>query len=233
MTLLNTTWVVPQLPLVPAGSNAPGWWYGIQTAAGDGMLIQPILAYGYKGDYFSIFNGVYDWNKLKSWWTSEDGKVSPGDVVESYVKLVTGYNGEEAYEMFVGVKGGFEVTSTRAVDSSQKANESWAMFVLEHQPVTCAAYPPDNQFTFENIRLEVDGSLVEFPAWEASQERPACDSEAHVYDNRTIAITWDTSTTAAAPPSSNSNSPPLPLDEAMSRVPPFPRKWTPASGAGI
>ena len=221
------------------------------------------------------------------------------------------------------------MTSTRAVDSSQKANESWAMFVLEvsglsaqfaaqnyskrapslpffissftcphtlapsylpqHQPVTCAAYPPDNQFTFENIRLEassagaawggalsahtsrtclaprasyplascgpplgdrplrparllsinwcmdhqVDGSLVEFPAWEASQERPACDSEAHVYDNRTIAITWDTSTTAAAPPSSNSNSPPLPLDEAMSRVPPFPRKWTPASGAGI
>ena len=58
ITLLNTTWVVPQLPTSSVGSNAPGWWYGIQTAAGDGMLIQPILAYGYKGPFYSIFNGV-------------------------------------------------------------------------------------------------------------------------------------------------------------------------------
>ncbi len=27
-----------------------------------GALIQPILAYGYTGNHFSIFNGVYDWN---------------------------------------------------------------------------------------------------------------------------------------------------------------------------
>lgn len=41
--MLNTSWTVPNKPEIPFGSNAPGWWFGVQTAEGDGALIQPIL----------------------------------------------------------------------------------------------------------------------------------------------------------------------------------------------
>ena len=31
ITALNTTWKVPSNPATSFGSNAPGWWFGIQT----------------------------------------------------------------------------------------------------------------------------------------------------------------------------------------------------------
>ena len=63
ITALNTSWVVPSMPkhaLGPSdpGDAAPGWWFGIQTKAGDGALVQPILAFGYQGPFYSMFNGV-------------------------------------------------------------------------------------------------------------------------------------------------------------------------------
>jgi len=197
------------------------------------MLIQPILAYGYQGDFFSIFNGVYDWNPLtRSWWTSEAGYVAPGSIVDSYVKLTTDpKTGGDAYEMFVGARGGFNVTSLRTVDPGQATNESWAMFVLEHQPNSCEAYPPNNAFTFEGVTLEVDGHRVEKPAWQAEQERPACDSEAVVVDASTISITWDTSAKAEASalPAAASGSLRAADWAAQGREsPPPPRKWLPA-----
>merc|ERR1719265_1711889 len=66
ITRVNTTWTVPTGKPTRSGSNAPGWWYGVQTAAGDGALVQPILACDYmssscrQGEYV-IFDGVYDW----------------------------------------------------------------------------------------------------------------------------------------------------------------------------
>lgn len=198
ITALSCSWTVPSLPTQSYGSNAPGWWFGIQTAEGDGMLIQPILAYGYEGNDYSIFNGVYDWNKrLGSWWTSSVGGVQPGDRVNSYLKLIPGEGGAaDAYEMYVGVEGAFEVKSTREVDASQSGNEAWAMFVLEHQPESCAAYPPDGAFTFENIYLEVEFEPVDAPDWKATQEVPACDSQATVVDAKTITISWDPTASA-------------------------------------
>ena len=50
VTAVNTTWTVPSRPKRMFGSNAPGWWYGIQTTKGDGALIQPILAWDYQGE---------------------------------------------------------------------------------------------------------------------------------------------------------------------------------------
>ena len=34
ITQLNTTWTVPSNPQTSFGSNAPGWWFGVQTADG-------------------------------------------------------------------------------------------------------------------------------------------------------------------------------------------------------
>ena len=54
----------------------PSFWYGLQTAKGDGALVQPILAYGYQGDHYTIFNGVFDWTPGGGWHTSPK-KLSP------------------------------------------------------------------------------------------------------------------------------------------------------------
>ena len=62
ITFLNMSWVVPEHPERSFGSNAPGWWFGVQTDDGNGALIQPILAWDYQGSSFSIFNAVFDWN---------------------------------------------------------------------------------------------------------------------------------------------------------------------------
>merc|ERR550537_1998930 len=91
ITALNTTWVVPSNPATPYGSNAPGWWFGVQTADGDGALVQPILAYGYEGDFYSIFNGVYDWTD-GGWHTSNSITVQPGDKIISSVTTTDGEN---------------------------------------------------------------------------------------------------------------------------------------------
>jgi len=159
------------------------------------MLIQPIFAYRQGRPGFTIFNAVFDWNPdaPEEWWTSAIGSVRPGDRVDSYVSLVEGEDGApDSYDMYVGTAGGFEVHNNRVVDAGQSGNESWAMFVLEHQPESCEAYPPDQIFTFENIYLEVEFMAVEKPNWVAAQKAPACDSEATVIDARTVAITWDT-----------------------------------------
>ena len=31
VTMLNATWKVPAMPTNLAGSNAPGWWFGVQV----------------------------------------------------------------------------------------------------------------------------------------------------------------------------------------------------------
>jgi len=98
ITALNTTWVVPSNPSTPYGSNAPGWWFGTQTKNGDGALVQPILAYGYEGNFYSIFNGVYDWTD-GSWHTSSQSiTVQPGDKI---VSSVTTSDGGSSYDMTI------------------------------------------------------------------------------------------------------------------------------------
>ena len=44
----------------------PSFWYGLQTARGDGALVQPILAWGqtYRAEY-GIFHEGFDWNNMR------------------------------------------------------------------------------------------------------------------------------------------------------------------------
>jgi len=188
ITALNTTWTVPSNPATPYGSNAPGWWFGTQTANGDGALVQPILAYGYEGNFYSIFNGVYDWTD-GSWHTSSQTlTVQPGDKI---VSSVTTSDGGASYDMTVAsVSLGRSITTKYNILSQQTATESVAYFVLEHQPRTCQAYPTNGECIFENIYLEVEGEEVT-PTWEAKQMRPACNSQTEIVDSRTIKMTWD------------------------------------------
>ena len=195
ITALNTTWVVPSLPATSWGSNAPGWWFGVMDKDGDGALVQPILAYGYQGNHYTIFNGVFDWTD-GSWHTSEDKyTVQPGDKITSSVN----YNkADNSYTMVITSAAlGKSIVTTYAIQRRQTEPESSAVFVLEHQPESCKAYPASGEMSFESIFIEVDGKPVSSPSWTALQERPACDSKAVVVDPATIKFTWDTSTSEA------------------------------------
>mmetsp|Transcript_37086 Transcript_37086/g.54502 ORF Transcript_37086/g.54502 Transcript_37086/m.54502 type:complete len:469 (+) Transcript_37086:62-1468(+) len=189
ITALNTTWNVPSKPESLMGSNAPGWWFGIQTKDGDGALIQPILAWGYEGDRYTIFDACFDWTD-GSWHTSEDSyTVQPGDTVSS---SITYREEDNSYDMYiVSHQTGKSVSMNYQIQDAQHKNESQAYFVLEHQPNRCSAYPSSGLCTFENIYLEVDGEEVSDVAWEAKQENPMCDSKATVVDSKTLKFEWD------------------------------------------
>jgi hypothetical protein len=182
ITQLNTTWNVPSRPTSLTGSNAPGWWFGVQTKDGDGALVQPILAWGYMGDEYTIFDACYDWTD-QSWHTSSQSHtVQPGDTISS---SITYRADDNSYDMYI-VSGdtGNSVSMNYKLEKRQHKNESQAFFVLEHQPDTCKAYPASGVCTFSNIYLEVDGEEVTDPAWEAFQETPKCESKATVKDSK-------------------------------------------------
>jgi hypothetical protein len=189
ITSLSTWWIVPDLPATSFGSNAPGWWFGVQTAKGDGALIQPILAYGYTGAHFSIFNGVFDWTD-QSWHTSREVyTVKPGDNITSSVIF---NQPDNSYTMKIASANlGQEISTTYKLLPRQTGTESQAFFVLEHQPSNCKAYPTNGKCTFEDIILEVDNAVVAAPTWSAQTFKPACNSKVAVLDANTIEFTWD------------------------------------------
>jgi len=196
ITSLNMSWVVPDHPKSLFGSNAPGWWFGVQTADGNGALIQPILAWDYQGSSFTIFNAVFDWND-QSWHPFDYQKVLPG---EEIISSVTYKSDDNSYDMFIGVSG----DSKRDLHNNYKiereqgtTTESTAYIVLEHQPSSCKAYPPSGNVTFSGIHVEVDGTPV-VAQWQAQQENPACGSKATVIDASTVAITWSASSEQSA-----------------------------------
>lgn len=185
ITALNATWTVMAEPIKKKGSNAPGWWFGIQTADGNGALIQPILAWADGAPSYTIFNGIYDWND-QSWTQSISDVVTPGQTI---IGSVTYRSSDNSYDMIIRCKEtGWSVTTNKKIQGKQI--EATAYFVLEHAPVTCAAYPPDNGMSFSSIYLEVDNQPV-VPSWKAHQETPKCASQATIVSPSEIKFSWD------------------------------------------
>jgi len=184
VTYVNATWIVPQNPSNPYGGNAPGWWFGIEpNPASD--LIQPILAWGYTSNEFTIFNGYFQWDD-GYWWSSTQGQVQPGNTVTAWVKYSPSDN---SYNMFIACKEtGFSVKSNIPVEQGKLYTDTY--FVLEHQPDDCSGYPPNGQVTFTNIHIEIENKPVT-PQWTAHTYVPACNSQAVVLSPSSVKFTWN------------------------------------------
>ena len=184
VTQVNVTWVVPAYPSTRYSPSAPGWWYGVEPEPACD-LIQPILAYGYTGNNYSIFNGEFDWEG-GGWWASDTQDVVPGDVVYSSLTMTA----PEKYTMVIGKKGGdAPIVSTR--QGSIKKDYSDLYFVVEHQPRSCTEYPENGSITFSDIIVEVDNKPV-VPTWEQVKFKDACSCEGETIDAKTLKFTWDT-----------------------------------------
>eukprot|EP01043_Picozoa_sp_COSAG02_P059705 COSAG02_NODE_7657_length_2908_cov_52.017958_2_plen_381_part_00 len=191
ITKLNTTWVVPSNPsdMAAGDSGAPGWWFGIQNTKGDGALIQPILAWGYLGPMYTMFNGVFDWTDV-SWHTSDEKfTVKPGDKLVSSIY----FTGDNSYTMLItSTATGKSISTPYKLEAKQTTKETTAYFVLEHTPRKCAALSAAGQMSFENIYLEVEGQQVKKPHWQPVKGARKCNAATVISDPATIKITWDT-----------------------------------------
>jgi len=196
---VNTTWTVPVGKPTSRGSNAPGWWYGVQTAAGTGALVQPILACDYQGSSckdgtYVIFDGVFDWTRpYEGMHESKIIKAKEGDKINSWLTCDLG----TCTQYIQNVRTGEDATFPYKLHNPNKDKEAALYFVLEHQPSNCEAFPPKGVCTFENIYVEVEGKAVT-PTWEAIDERPKCGSKFTVVDSKTLSVTWNGGTPPSA-----------------------------------
>lgn len=194
---VNTSWKVPVGKPTSSGSNAPGWWYGVQTAAGTGALVQPILACDYMGSSckegtYVIFDGVFDWTRpFHGMYESKAIAAKEGDKINSWLTCDT----TQCTQYVENTRSGESATFPYKLHNPSSDKETVLYFVLEHQPSNCDAFPPNGVCVFEDIYVEVDGKAVT-PQWEAVQEQPKCGSQFTVVDSKTLAITWN----GGAPP---------------------------------
>lgn len=56
-----------------------------------------------------------------------------------------------------------------------------------------AEYPANGGIVFSNIVVAWEGEVSSNPGWTAQTYQPACNSQAQIVDNSTVAFTWDTS----------------------------------------
>jgi hypothetical protein len=183
VTFVNATWKVPSYPKFSYGSNAPGFWFGIEPTSMDD-LIQPILAWG-DGTFsdYTIFNGRFTWSGMV-WWQSRSGDVKPGQTIDSYVRWIPEKSG---YEMYIACREtGWSVKNFQKVSGETFSN---VVFVLEHQPDTCSAYPANGEVLFTGITVEREGKRVN-PQWTAKNKVPARSSQAHVLSPSSVSMTW-------------------------------------------
>jgi hypothetical protein len=176
---------VPESPSGRGGSAA--FWFGIQTEKGDGALIQPIMS-KWLGNSFYMFQEIFDWTDQRDKQTTPI-KVSAGDVISASVSCA----GSACQRYLMNMTNiNNKQTSNYYYDllPRQSSVESAAYFVLEHQPLSCRELPSNNNVTWTNILVEVDGKNVESPMWRALEEEPKCSSKAVVVDPATVSITW-------------------------------------------
>jgi len=185
ITRVNATWKVMSYPTIMQGGNAPGWWFGIEPRPAL-ELIQPILAYGYTGAQYAIFNGYYDWNS-GNFWASDTGTVTPGQTV---IASVWYDQSSDSYNMYIACpETGFSVTSNIAANGLTYTD---TYFVVEHQPNSCGEYPANGNIIFQNIYIEINGQQIN-PQWQAIDFQDDCNCQGYIVDSSTIKFTWDTS----------------------------------------
>ena len=92
ITSLSATMVVPDKPTMLGAE--PALWFGLQTADGDGALVQPIMA-KWIADSFNMFEEIYDWTDGRDS-ASPHVKVGPGEIISA---VVTYRSYDNSYDM--------------------------------------------------------------------------------------------------------------------------------------
>lgn len=84
-------------------------------------------------------------------------------------------------------------TSSQTV-KCQSGKKYTLPYVVYEKTFPCKDYPPDGKVTFRNITAECDGKdCTKDIKWQSKVKDANCNMAAHINDDGTISITWDTS----------------------------------------
>lgn len=177
--------MVPQDPLKKGAFFSP--WFGIE--ASDNLnLIQPVNPWS--ADGWSIYNEYFQWSP-ESNYNSESHTVKAGDIVYGSVDYVAANNSYTITHS--SMSDGWSVASSIPI---QKKNGAYKIFNIIYfvfeKVAKCDQYPPNNEVTFYDIKIEYDGVQVN-PQWKTAFVDDVCNNRAAILNSTAIQITWDSS----------------------------------------
>lgn len=171
ITRMSGSAVVPAWPRDPSGDAEPALWFGVQTADGDGTLVQPIMS-KWTGTHYVAFHEIFDFNSHKDF-ASSQLIVGPGEIVTASISWRAS---NRSYDMEMSTfPSNQSVIFNYGLSPAQSHNESTAYIVLEHEPERCTQLPGSGAATFSDVAIEVSGEPVAAPVWE-TQTGPFCSN---------------------------------------------------------
>ncbi|EGD73234.1 hypothetical protein PTSG_04950 [Salpingoeca rosetta] len=184
ITYIEAKWRVGSNPRRGGAFFSP--WFGIETS--DNLnLIQPVNPW--TGNQWQIYNEYFQWVPTHNY-NSEAHVVRPGDVLFGSVS----YNpSKNSYTVFhKDMNDGWSVTTEIPVQRSGGDYKKYTIvyFVFEKE-WDCDQYPPDGEVTFYDIKVQYNNQTVS-PQWTTAYVDDVCNNRAHIVDESTIKITWDT-----------------------------------------
>ncbi|CAE7586308.1 unnamed protein product [Symbiodinium sp. KB8] len=182
---MEAKWVVPDNPTEPGAFFSP--WFGIESS--DNLnLIQPVNPW--EGYSWSFYNEYFQWepeyNRNSASFNTKAGHTLFGSV--TYVASNQSYNVYHS-DLNTGASVSFSIPVQTGPDGNPK-KFNIAYFVMEKSQWQCAQYPPNNQVTFTDIKVEYDGAAVQ-PKWTTAFVDDNCNCRAHITNETSIQITWD------------------------------------------
>lgn len=159
-------------------------WFGMDPS--DNLnLIQPVNPWS--GSGWSMYTEYFQWSPIHNSNSRqvavEAGQTLTGSLVyneddDSYLLTQTITDTGEQSQQTVKCQDGKKYT---------------VPYVVYEKTFPCRDYPPDGKVTFHDIVIECDGQDCKSEVqWEAKVKDANCDMTAHIQDESTISITWDT-----------------------------------------
>ena len=128
ITRVKATTTVPPLP--PKSGSTVGWWYGLQTAKGDGALIQLFMPAMPIGEAYEMFFEMDDWTPPGKIIYSPFKDVQPNDILTAEI---TSTNNGRTFVQNMTSSTGASSSYSYTLMQQQKETESALFFVCEKQ----------------------------------------------------------------------------------------------------
>jgi hypothetical protein len=186
ITFMEAYWKCGATPRTSSSFYSP--WFGIETS--DNLnLLQPVNPW--EGNKWEIYNEYFQWSP-ESNKNSAAHVVDAGDILYGSVTL---NDTDHSYMLYhKDETSGWSVNMSIPIQMKGTAYKNYTIAYIVYEKVCpCADYPPDNEVTFYDIKIEYEGKdATNSVQWKTAYVDNNCNNRAHVLNQTAIQITWDT-----------------------------------------
>lgn len=188
VTQMNTSWTAPALP-VSARGQVVYFWPGFKSSQPVMGLpvLQPVLQYGQQGPFWML-QSWFVWGNEGVSYTGPAIKVSPGDIITSYMQ----YDSSSSTWTVYGLNTHTSQSSTLTISADKTGNSQfqWAMVVLETiMPEKQCKLLPGGQRTVTFTGIKVNNAV---PSWTTQEGLTDCNQTISVGDSgASVVMTWN------------------------------------------